>query len=631
MRKKWTSVIAVFGFIWLVLVFINIRSINDPVVNVNIKEETIKVEDFGKVKFNGAEADQDADSNRVDSRLAKVVDEDRASEHLEPQVSAEKIVSNQSFVVNPMVQKLVDDEERWGYDKVPEVNLTELSVMSGPEDIVEQQLGYKKYEFNALLSDRIGPRRKIPDSRHQLCTEQTYADVLPSASIIICYFNELPSVLIRMVNSIIDRTPKELVTEILLVDDQSDADKDAEPEVQNYAAEHWPSSKIRFLRTENNEGLIRAKMFGAKNSVGEVLVFLDSHCEVNENWLPPLLDRIRESPSKVVCPIIDIINSDTFQYVTSPVCTGGFNWALTFIWDYPPRSFFNDPVNYIKPLKSATMAGGLFAINRNFFYEIGQYDNGMDVWGAENVEISFRLWMCGGELEIIPCSRVGHIFRRRRPYGTGVDSMGKNSLRTALVWMDEYKEKFYEQRPYLRMKKDYGDISEMVSLREKLQCKSFQWYLENIYPKMLPGNSPTPDVVTQTTKVLSKFLIRLNGTTLCLTGETTSGRIVKGARVFLEPCRQGRREQTWRFTEKKELRPMGSSMLCLDSLKGLRLFKCHMQGAHQTWLTSSGKFFNAASGKCLTGRDEIASLAETEFCAISPQWVLDPIVTPQRT
>lgn len=52
-----------------------------------------------------------------------------------------------------------------------------------------------------------------------------------------------------------------------------------------------------------------------------------------------------------------------------------------------------------------------------------------------------QIWMCGGQLEIIPCSRVGHVFRRRRPYGSpnGEDTLTKNSLRVAHVWMDDYK------------------------------------------------------------------------------------------------------------------------------------------------------------------------------------------------
>ncbi|XP_042211433.1 polypeptide N-acetylgalactosaminyltransferase 11-like isoform X2 [Homarus americanus] len=505
-------------------------------------------------------------------------------------------------------------------DEIPadqEVNLPMLGLVKTHEDQMEKDKGYRLHAFNTLISSRLSLHRPIPDTRNKRCNDIEYSPQLPTTSIVICFYREDHSALLRTIHSILDRSPSYLLHEILLIDD---TDEDSyHTEVLNEV--EGISKKIIVLQTPQREGLIRARVFGARHATGEVLVFLDSHVEVNVGWIEPLLSRVSEHRNHVVTPIIDVISPDTFQYTASPLVRGGFNWGLHFKWDTIPSMYFADKTNFVKPIRSPTMAGGLFAMDRKYFKELGEYDMGMDVWGGENLEMSFRIWMCGGELEIIPCSRVGHIFRRRRPYGGpgGQDSLLRNSLRVANVWMDDYKENFFKTRPGAE-RVEYGDVSERVKLRKNLQCKPFSWYLNTVYPELGPPGEETKNRGNdrdqpgfgvrqfqpwnkRTRNYTHKWQIRLTGTNFCVESEEDVS--VKGSKLVLSVCSEWNR-QFFHQTDRNEL--VLSQLLCLQaSEQQPRLRKCHEMGGTQEWKISNRMgvpLYNMAVGLCISAQEE---------------------------
>ncbi|KAK3753715.1 hypothetical protein QZH41_013805 [Actinostola sp. cb2023] len=446
--------------------------------------------------------------------------------------------------------------------------------------------GYEVHAFNLVASDMMSLHRRLPDYRNDACKAKKYPIHLPKSSIIICFHNEAWSTLLRTVHSVINRSPPRLLQEIILIDDASERDELKE-KLDKYIAK---LKIVSIIRLPNRQGLIRARLRGAAVAKGSILTFLDAHCECSKGWLEPLAAKIAENPSNVIMPVIDEISDTSFYYhaVPEPFHRGVFRWRLEFGWKPIPLYEMERRGDEADGIRTPVMAGGLFSIDKKYFDKIGTYDTGMDIWGGENIEISFRIWMCGGSIEMLPCSRVGHVFRPRFPYsfparpGHDVDVVSNNLMRVADVWMDEYKKHFYNIRFDLKKKK-HDDVSKRLELRKTLQCKSFKWYLENVYPEL-----EIPD-----TNFDAAGQVRNPSSDMCL---DTLGK-KDDAPLGLYACHGQGGNQYFVLTSKGEIK---SEDNCLDyNGSDLNLRECDGLKQNQKWLYQDKVLKNPHHNVCL--------------------------------
>ena len=88
--------------------------------------------------------------------------------------------------------------------------------------------------------------------------------------------------------------------------------------------------------------------------------------------------RIKEKRTAIVCPTIDGVDKDTMAYhISNGAGYGEFTWSLYFTWSQLPERIRKEMKSPNDPYPSVTMAGGLLAADREYFFEIGGYDDGM--------------------------------------------------------------------------------------------------------------------------------------------------------------------------------------------------------------------------------------------------------------
>ncbi|XP_067658264.1 polypeptide N-acetylgalactosaminyltransferase 5-like [Haliotis asinina] len=462
-----------------------------------------------------------------------------------------------------------------------------LNVTKLPKDEAKKfQRSFEQMEYSSYISSLIPLHRSLPDIRLKGC-HSLYTDLnLPETSVVIIFHNEHWSVLLRTIHSIMDNTPPHLIKEIILVDDAS-TDKVLKEPLEEYVSRF---SKMQLLRAESRQGLIRARMVGFEQSTAPVAVFMDAHWECFPGWLEPMVTRIAQNQSIITTPNLHGVNSESFQIIRwgqrkslgIPVLTFPnlfFTWSVMSEVEWKTRKRETDPV------RSPAMVGCVFAVSRNWFKKIGMFDPGLEIWGGENTELSVKTWLCGGGLEIIPCSNVAHMYHPHRPSKESDIRYKRNIARVSNVWLDKYK---YFTDNYDGSIVDYGDISDRIALRDSLQCHQFEFYLTHVYPdQFIPGNGiytgPIRNVVVSSH---------------CLDSGGKKNR--DSVDILLYSC-HGQGNQLWDFTKHHEIRTGGQ---CLDSgyRRNVVMRNCNGQRGNQEWhvVSLDGHLLLQSHGYCIS-------------------------------
>nr|XP_015201277.1 PREDICTED: N-acetylgalactosaminyltransferase 7 isoform X2 [Lepisosteus oculatus] len=497
----------------------------------------------------------------------------------------------------------------------------------GPDYKDSIQASIKEFGFNMVASEMISLDRTISDLRHEECRYWHFDENLLTASIIIVFHNEGWSTLMRTVHSVIKRTPRRYLAEIVMIDDFSNK-AHLKERLEEYIKQ-W-NGLVKVFRNERREGLIQARSIGAhKAKLGQVLIYLDAHCEVGLNWYAPLVAPISKDRTICTVPLIDYIDGN--DYTIEPqqggdedgFARGAWDWSL--LWKRVPLNSKEKAKRKHKtePYRSPAMAGGLFAIERDFFFELGLYDPGLQIWGGENFEISYKIWQCGGQLLFVPCSRVGHIYRLHGwqgnppPAHVGSSPTLKNYVRVVEVWWDEYRDYFYASRPETQTLA-YGDISQLKKFREERNCKSFKWFMEEIAYD-IPSHYPLPP------KNVEWGEIRGYETNYCIDsmGHTNGGTVEMG------PCHRMGGNQLFRINEANQLMQYDQCLTKGSDGSTVIITHCNLnEYTEWKYFKDLRRFTHVPTGKCLD-RSEVLHkvfIADCDKNKSTQKWEMNNIV-----
>ena len=245
------------------------------------------------------------------------------------------------------------------------------------------------------------------------CLKYLDYDYDVTVSVVIPFYNELAMLLLRTLTTLQHRSLPRYLKEIVLIDDASTLN--ITREVEDYAREQ--GINLVLLRNEEKLGIANSRFKGIRAASSDVIVILDSHMEVNELWLEPLLSTVTNYPKSIAIPCIHMIVEGDYQQQEMKGCQP---YLVNTVKGYSLIKF--DDIDRVRgkgtrekwePYPSSAMLGGALAAYKSTLMEL--YPQGLlsRSWSIENNRLSLRAWLCGEGLWMNTCSQVLYLLSFR--------------------------------------------------------------------------------------------------------------------------------------------------------------------------------------------------------------------------
>ena len=332
-------------------------------------------------------------------------------------------------------------------------------------------------------------------------------------SIVIPHYNEVMTLLLTTITTIVYRTPPKYLYEILLIDDCSD--KNEAVEIKEYAdALNIP---VKLLRNKERLGIADSRLYGISIAGGDVIAILDSHMEVGEGWLEPLLHIIKDKPKSIAVPSMRMMREDEEgvqwkHVIMTTIMQYGFGF-INFGTDYDPK----DEDKHI-PLMTPSLMGGALVAYKTMLEEY--YPRGLfsKSWGVENNRLAIRTWLCGEGIYTTGCSFVKHTqgkdLNLMRYFTPELwTNLKQESVAEILNFIPTWDEKLRLIKRFLRIQDQFNALFNISAIIKsefdpaQHQCpRDYEWYLNNVYSDYNSLDHMNSDFVGEAQSVMNQAL-----------------------------------------------------------------------------------------------------------------------------